>query len=132
MLMRPTSLEIKTSSDSTTLAVASTATVYTKSFPLPYGGSFGVSAKAASSGTINVKVELEESYRLPINEGSADDYWVVPTGISDVFTSVANSTQLHKALSPIVMRYGRFKLTGVASNDASTTLTMFLHYQEEI
>ena len=132
MLMRPVHNPILNSSDSKTIAIASTATVYTKSFKFPYGGSFGISAKATSSGTINLQIELEESWKEPVNEGVADVYYVVPDGISDIWSAITDSNQHHKAISPVVMRYGRFKITGLTGNDAATTVQMQLHYQEDL
>lgn len=114
------------------IAISGTSVVLTKAFRIPYGINFGVSAKAASSGTINLKVELEQSFRLPNPEGIADAYWAIPDNItSPVFSSITSATIKHTVFSPDPFMYCRFKITGLGSNHTSTTVNLWISMQEE-
>lgn len=115
---------------STSIAVASTATVYTKAFKLAYAEYFSLFYKATSDGTVNAKLEIEECWELPSTEGSQDDDFVVPEGMS-IIDTVTDETQHCKSLSPIVAEYARLKITGLAGNDASTTFRIRLGHQED-
>jgi len=114
-----------------TIAVASTATVYTKSFEIESGISFGVSVLATSAGTIDVQVDIEQSFDAPINEGSADYTYAIPDSTSAIMT-VSAATIRHAVVNPTPLKKLRFKLTGGASNDASTTLQIWFSQQEGI
>uniref|UniRef100_A0A6H1ZNV5 Uncharacterized protein n=1 Tax=viral metagenome TaxID=1070528 RepID=A0A6H1ZNV5_9ZZZZ len=121
------------STESASIAVASTAVVYTKAMKLAFGDYFALSYKAVSAaGSPDVKIELEQSYELPTTEGSSDAEWVEPENMADIETNLTVETQKHKSLSPIPLPYGRFKITGNAGNAADTILTMFLSIQEEL
>lgn len=89
---------------------AHTAVVYSKSFSLEFGVNFCFALKAAST-TINLKVEIEQSFRLPVTEGSADDYWIVETAGHTIIDGLANSTIYLKAMSPAALKYGRLKIS---------------------
>lgn len=120
------------SSDGATenIAVGTSATVYTKAFKLAYAEYFALFYKATSDGTVNVKIEIEQCWRLPTTEGSADTSYVEPEGMSDIDT-VTDETQHCKSISPIPSPYARLKLTGASDNDASTTLRLRLSKQED-
>ena len=122
--------DVLTSANSTSIAVAGTATVYTKAFKIPYAEYFSIFARVSSEGTVNVKLELEECWKLPAIEGSTDGDYSIPDGMATVMT-LTDETQHSKSLSPIVTEYIRFKLTGLAGNDASTTLRLRLAKQED-
>ena len=113
------------------LAVATTSTVYSKSFNLSYGRFFALSYKATSAGAVNLKIELEQCYEPPTTEGSADGDFAVPEGVSEIDAGLTDENQHHISVSPIPLKYGRFKVTGLAGNDASTTLELKLSTQEE-
>lgn len=132
MRLGPTTQNIVGSDLSTTIAVASTATVYTKAFPMTYGANFAIGAIATSSGNVALKIELECSYQLPTTEGAADGTYVEPDGMADVFSSIADEVQHYKQLYPIPMPFARFKITGGAGNDASTTVQIKLFEQQEM
>jgi len=117
-------------SGSETIAIASTATVYTHYFKLSFGVAFGLWYQATSSGTVNLKIELEESYTTPTTDGSADTNYVVGSGVSDVESALADENAHVKTLSPVPMKYARFKITGGDGNDASTTLSLKVFQQE--
>jgi len=102
-----------------TLTVNGTGTVYGKSFALKKNKSYGLIGKFSSPGTVNVKIELEEGNAAPGTEGSADTSWAVGTTISAGITSTA---AFALAVSPVVAKFARLKLTGLAGNDAATAL----------
>lgn len=114
------------------MAVGGNTTYYTQSFPMKYGKYFAVAYKATSSGVIDLTITLEQSYDLPTTEGSSDAKYVTASGVSDIHTNLADTTWHNASLSPAVMPYGRFKIVGGATNDASTTLQLKLSKQEEI
>ena len=117
---------------STTIAIASDATVYTKSWEWGTGEYFSLDYIAASDGTVSLKIELEQGNTLPGTEGSSDTDWVVAENGQDIEADLDDETQHFKKLSPVVSKYGRLKITGSATNDASTTLRAKLARQEEI
>lgn len=125
-------IKMANSSGVEAIPIATTAVVYTKSFKIGNGINFGISAKAASSGTINLKVELEQSFELPATEGNADSLWAIPDNItSAVFASITSTTVKHTVFNPDPLVYCRLKITGLGSNDASTTLKLWVTMQEE-
>jgi len=114
------------------IAVASTGVVYTHSMSVKNGKNFSLKYKASSaSGTANVKIEIEESDRLPTTEGSSDVHYVTPEGVPAVETSVTDEVWHIKTLSLVVAPYVRFKLTGVSANPADTVVEMYLLMQSE-
>ena len=105
----------------TATTINATATVYTESFELPKvsGADFSLVAKLSSGGTINVKFELEEGLALPATEGASDAGYCVPDDVAAIFT-LADANQHIKAFSPDAGAYGRFKITGITTNAATT------------
>ena len=126
-----TSDKVVTSAGASNIAVAGAVTVYTQSFVLGDGDFFSVSYTAVSAAaSVDLKIELEQSFQPPTTDGSADTYYKVPESMSDIETSfTTESTVRHKALAPIAMKYGRFKITGAAGNGADTILNMWLSKQ---
>lgn len=122
--------KITNSSGITPIAVATTSVVYSQAFKLGYGQYFGIWQKAASSGTIDLKIQLEQSTNPPAAEGSADANWVIGDGVADINSSLSSTTTQIKVISPVPMLWARLKITGGASNDASTTLDCRLFSQE--
>ena len=124
--------DVTNSSDSATISVPSSTTgIYTKSFNIGTAEYFGISYKVEST-TADVGIELEQSFQPPTTEGSADATYVEPTSAIDVATGITTeSTWYHVAYSPIPLRYGRFKLTGTATNNANTTVNIKLSKQLE-
>lgn len=125
------------SSDGTTvdIPVATTATVYTKSFSMKSGMYFALAYKAASGGNVKLKIELEESFQLPTTEGSSDTYWVTAEGASAIESALADTDQHIAALSPVTAPYGRIKITGLGDPDgnaATTKIRLRLIKQEDI
>lgn len=117
------------STESASIAVASTGVVYTKAFDLSKGEYFGLWVKGVSAtGTPDFKIDLEQSYELPDTEGAADTTkWQVTHAVS----AQINDEVAHiLTVSPKPMAYGRYKITGINSNPADTILTMKNFIQE--
>jgi hypothetical protein len=124
---------VLTAAESTSIAIASTAVVYTKSFKLAWGEYFGLRYQAVSAGgTPDVKIELEMGDDVPITEGAADLEYVEPEAFSDIETNLTTETVHRKAISPPPFGYGRFKITGNAANPADTIVNMKLSIYEEV
>ena len=114
------------------IAVASAAVVYTHSMNISFGKNFALKYKAsAETGTADVKIEIEESDRLPTTEGSSDTQWVTPEGVPEVETTLTDEVWHIKTLSLVVAPYLRFKITGNAANVAGTVVEMYLLMQSE-
>ncbi len=113
------------------IAVASTAVVYSRPFRLNYGTAFGIWYQLAGTGTPNVKIEMEQSYKAPTLDNNASDAaWVIPSGVAPIETSLSGTTAAIKSVSPVPMKYGRLKITGLGSNPADCTLNAWLFQQE--
>lgn len=115
------------------IVIPNTTTVYSQSFKLYYGQVFGVWLQAGNgSGTANMKIQLEQSRIVPTTQGAADANWVIGDGVADVYSNL-NDTNAHiKTLSPVPMKYGRFKITGLGSNPVDASITIWIFDQELI
>ncbi len=110
-----------------TITVASTTTNYSKSVSLVNHSfeSVGVMYKATSSGVINLTLQAERSFDRPSTESAANTAyisWNAPATVTD-------SSWHMVTLDTVVMPYLRFKLTGVGSNDASTSMQIKVEKQ---
>jgi len=115
------------------IAVASTATVYTDSFKLKQGMYFGLWFLANSAaGAPDLKIQLEQSYKAPATEGSADANYAIPENMADIQSSLTAETAKVQLISPVPMTYARFKITGQGSNNADTILNMRIFMQDTI
>lgn len=115
------------------LAVASTATVYSNSFPMRWIEYFGVWLQATSaSGTPVLKIQLEESYTVPATEGSSDANYVIGDGVADIYSNLNDEIAHIKTVSPVPQQYGRYKITGLTGNPADTVITVINFQQEPI
>ena len=113
------------------LTVVSTNVYYSNHFNMNISSIFGIFAKcSAPSGTPDVKVELEESWKEPANPNASDGDYVIPDGASAVFSGINDQNAHIKSLSPVPMKYGRFKITGINSNPAGTVLNIRIFMQE--
>lgn len=113
--------------------VATTATVYTRSVLMGSGENYALKYIAASAGTVLLKIELEVSDVVPTTEGSADAVnYCVPANFADIESALADENLHYKNIAPPVSKYCRLKITGGATNDASTTLTATLIKQTDI
>lgn len=121
--------QIKNASEVAEIPVASTATVYTKSFMIGNVESMGLLAKATSDGSVQVLIEMEIGPAVPTTEGAADSNYFEAEGYPDIMTLVDEINHL-KPITPIPMKYARFKLTGQGSNHSSTTVNLKLFRKE--
>lgn len=131
----PVVQDIASGADKTVTAIplaGHPATVYSEAFELKYGQSFGVFCKA-SGASPRFDVAFEESYKEPAaaNVNAADGDYAVPTGMSNVHDSIADTSAHIAALTPVVAKWGRFKITSDASNGAGTTISLKLMKIEE-
>lgn len=111
------------------IPVASTATVYTRSVPIQESDRFSLYAKAASSGAIDVVVQLECGMVLPTTEEAVDaTNYSIPDGFSDI-KNLVSTTLFQKEVSIPPFPFMRIKLVGQGSNHASTTVTLKLFKQ---
>lgn len=128
--------DVNNSSGIGTITVPSTTTVYSRSFALKYGTAFGIWLMAGNgSGQANMKIQLEQGYKAPVTEGAADSLWVIGDGVADIYPNLNDgATQLAhiKTVSPVPMKHGRLKITGLGSNPADATLVAKLFIQEFI
>lgn len=104
-----------------TIPINGTSTVYTDVFQLPSTSNYFTHGfKAASSGTVNLTITLEQGIYNVSTPGSADAAWALVSGVNATLTG---TTQYRAAISPLGTPYGRYKIVGLTGNDASTTLT---------
>ena len=119
----------------TTLAVPSTNTVYSQSFILRRGCTYGWEIAFTSNGVVAVTVELEQSNQPPVTEGAQDDSFVIPVGkattngLYPTNTIVAANVRYITAYSPIATVLGRLKFTGTGANAASTVCSIARMYE---
>lgn len=119
--------DIESSAYLTAIPVASAATVYTRAFQLNLGEYFALTYKATSDGNVKLKIEIEQSYKAPTTEGSADATYKTTDGATAIETALADETQHIKAITPAAMKWARIKITGLgapSANDASTTIRL--------
>lgn len=125
--------KITNSSDSENIAVATTSVVYTKAIKLRYAIAFSLKIKAtSSSGTADIKVEIEEATDLPTTEGSSDTSYVVPDSMSAIYTSLSDELVHIKQITPVCAPYMRLKITGNASNPADTIVNASIITQQPV
>jgi len=124
--------QVSDSNGNTDIAVAGTATVYTKSFRFGQSEYYSSVLKASSSGTINLKIELEISNTKPATEGAADDNYAVGENMSDVMSALTDSTIHFAEIQSVTAKYARFKVTGLTGNDSSTTINLKFGRQDEV
>ncbi len=117
---------VLTSAYSSSIAVASTDTVYTKSFDISDAEYFSVAYTALSAaGSVSVTIQYEQSTVAPTTEGSADANFTIPVGASDIVTShTTETTWFRESFTPIAQRFIRFKITGTGANNADTIVQM--------
>lgn len=122
---------VLTSAESADIDGASGNTTYTKAFSIKNADYFAVGYKASSvTGSVDVKIELQESYDLPTTEGAADTTYVEPESFSDIETNLITETWHYKAISPVAMPYARFKVTGNPGSNNDTIVNIKIGKQE--
>ena len=118
--------------NASSIAIASQAVVYTQAIPLPFALYFGIRYKASSvSGSPDLLIQIEQSDQAPATEGAADLNFVIPVSMADIETNLTTELWKVKTISPVPLRYIRFKITGNAGNPADTLFQAFLSIQED-
>ena len=110
------------SDDSVNFLIRGTATIYTdsmKTYLLEPTDNVGLMYRAQGS-TVNLKLDIEQSFAPPTTEGSTDQDYVTTDSVDSSIT-VADSWKV-ATLDTVVMPYMRFKVSGQGSNSATTTL----------
>ena len=112
---------------STSFTITRASTVYTSWFPLN-GDYYGLSYRFTSAaGSPNIRIQLQESYRLPDTDNAADTFWTVPDNVSDIATGITTETQHYISFSPVPALYGRLVITEAGvSDDTICTLKVFV------
>lgn len=112
----------------TSIAVASTATAFSASFPLPKNSTFSWDIQFTSSGVIAVTVELEQGFARETTLQSADTvHFCIPdnkTGTSRMYATIGDANLHNVAYAPNATPVGRLKFTGTGANDASTVCSL--------
>lgn len=113
------------------ILINATATVYTKAFQLKHGQSFGLWYKSTSvAGTPKFSIQLEQSYIAPTTEGSSDTNYVIGSGVADIEAALNDEIAHVKTITPVAMKWARFKIIGDALNPADSLLTIYVFQQE--
>jgi len=121
---RNTFIDLMAIEGAASIAVATTGTVWSKSFKMPKNKSFALEVTLASPGTVTVAVWLEQGNEAltTAEESLTHANFVIPEGDSALIS--AASAKVHMVdVGPIVSKYGRIKFIGSGSNDAGTTIT---------
>lgn len=105
-----------------TLAVSGVTTVYGKSFALRTQKSFGLMIRFTGT-TKNVKVELEQSNTdlTAAQEGSSHADWGVGSVLKQAIT---DGSAYCLAVSPVVTKFARLKLTGLSGNTSDVVMDL--------
>lgn len=103
-------------------AVASEAVFYSESFAIE-NATYAFEFQFTSGGTVKAKVELEQGNQVPATEGSSDASWSVPDGALELDNACEDEISHIRAYAPCSAAFGRIKVTGLATNDASTVLS---------
>lgn len=106
----------------TQAAVGTTDVFYSESFPIE-NATYSFEYQLTSGGTAKAKFELEQGNQVPGTEGSADANWTVPEGAVEFDNEVADELSHIRAYAPASALFGRVKVTGLATNDASTVIS---------
>lgn len=115
-----------------TIACGGTNVGYSHHFPLPDQSSFSWEMQFDSPGVVNVKVELEQSTRLPSapTVPAADLKYTVPLNKSTpMIAAVTDELVNQTSYAPNATPYARFKFTGLNSgttNDNGTVVTRLI------
>ena len=105
----------------TQAAVGTTDVFYSESFPIE-NATYSFEYQLTSGGTAKAKFELEQGNQEP-TAGAADAAWTVPEGAVELDNEVADELSHIRAYAPASALFGRVKVTGLATNDASTVIS---------
>ena len=111
------------------IAIAGAVTIYTQAISLKQGEYFSVAYKAASDGNVKLKIEIEQSVRLPTTEEAADSSFITTDEVPAIESALADENWHITEIEPLALPFVRFKITGLgapSANDATTTLQIKL------
>lgn len=132
MAFGPRVRKVLSALDATSIPVAGVTTVYTKVLELQRAQYFAVRLRATSAtGSPKVTITVEQSDVAPTTEGVADTNYVTPNGFSAIVTDRTAQTWYIATISPVTMKYLRFKITGGSGNAADTLVEINCSIQED-
>ena len=115
-------VNVKSATDDTVqFLVGSTTTICTKSLKvtdIKNDEETGILYKAISTGTIDVTLEMQQSYRAAEVEGTCVDAEYLTTDLIE--TSIADGLWSLATIDTVILPYIRFRITGNGSNDQGT------------
>lgn len=118
----------------TGMAVNGATTVWSNNFRLSNSRSFG--CMVVCTGTPQIQIQLEESWlslgRNGYPQGATNIFYVVPDAYPDIFSQITD-TNWHvpaQPVTPIPMKYARFKINGLIGNGSNTTVAIGFFRQE--
>ena len=106
------------------IAVGGTDVIWIESIGMPKNALFSLEYKAASSGNVKLKIEFEQGNTLltEAEEELTNADYVVPDDANEINDELEDALVHIKAVSPATTGFGRFKISGIAGNDASTVI----------
>jgi hypothetical protein len=123
------------SGDTTTIALISSASIYTQSFKTGDGESYALSVKLASTAAtaVSTTFSLEQSWAPPTTEYATDTNYVTTLSQSATLVSLGTTgTWFRYALTVNPLEYARVKiLTGALMSVSNVTVQVKLHKQVE-
>lgn len=115
------------------IAVASTDNIYTHSHKIKYASNFTLSYKATvTSGTPDVDLYLQQSFKDPTTEGAAGDSVDGWATVGNKIADITDELWHHITIAPCALPLLRFLCDGQGANPASCTLDLRLSKQEVI
>lgn len=109
--------------DTFSAVLNATATIYSQVTTTKYGSVFGIALQGTSvAGGVKFDVMIEQSWKPPTTEYAADTDYVTPNGLSNIVTDRTSELVYIGTLSPVVMPYIRFVITGKTGNSADTLI----------
>ncbi len=113
------------------IAVGASATIYTDTFIFGDVNEFALSYKVTCTGLPDVKIEMQQSITLPAIENTDDDNFAVPKTVGDIETSLTSKAIQHMPLSPVTVKYIRFKITENTGLVADTVVNIWISLQKK-
>jgi len=115
--------QITNSSGTASMPVGSTTTLYTESFSLRTTEEMAVMFQATSdTSSPVVSFHLQQSYRRPTTEGSADFAYIITDTIQSSRTDFNWGCATYSTLTQLP--FGRFKIVGESGNTSDTIVQM--------
>ena len=109
---------------------AHSTTVYGDSIKLKGKSNFAIAIQVATSATVNLLIQFEQSWRAPTTENASDTYFVIPNGASDIAANITDTNVYIKSISPVSFEYFRLKITTGAGHLAGT-ISSWLGFVED-